>query len=117
MIHNQVLFFNDAFSKRSMDELIPRFPGNLERRCTELDVGGEWVVLPDLYTWLREVVFRCGVASFYGENMLGLNPGLEKVFTEFDEGVPFLATGLPRWMRPRAFRARGECLAAVKRWM
>ncbi|KAF1977367.1 cytochrome P450 [Bimuria novae-zelandiae CBS 107.79] len=116
LIRNQVLFFNDAFSKPSMDELIPRFLRNLEQRCTEVDVDEDWVRIPDLYAFLSEFVLRCGIRSFNGNSMLELNPGLEKDFTDFNNSVAFLATDLPRWMKPSAFESRAKCLAAVKRW-
>jgi hypothetical protein len=116
LIRNQVLFFNDAFSKKSMDELVPRFLHNLEQRHTDFDIGQTWTKLPDLYMFLRKFIFRCGIVSFYGQNMLDLNPEIEKDFTEFDDNVPFLATGLPRFMNSRAFQSRAKCLVAVKRW-
>jgi hypothetical protein len=114
LIRNQVLFFNDAFSKKSMDELVPRFLHNLEQR--HIDVGKTWTDLPDLHIFLRKFIFRCGISSFYGQSMLDLNPDIEKDFTEFDDNVPFLATGLPRFINARAFQSRDRCLEAVKRW-
>jgi hypothetical protein len=114
LIRNQVLFFNDAFSKKSMDELVPRFLHNLEQRHT--DFGETWTNLPDLYIFLRKFIFSCGIISFYGQNMLHLNPDIENDFTSFDDNVPFLATGLPRFMNSTAFQSRARCLAAVKRW-
>lgn len=116
LIRNQVLFFNDAFSKKSMDELIPRFLHNLEQRHADFGIGQTWTELPDLYTFLRRFVFRCNIVSFYGNNMLELNPDIEKDFTEYDDNVPFLATGLPRFMNTKAFQSRARCLDAVKRW-
>ena len=116
LIRNQVLFFNDAFSKKSMDELVPRFLNNLKQRHADFDIDESWTDLPDLYVFLRKFIFRCGIISFYGKNMLDLNPDIENDFTEFDDNVPFLATGLPRFMNPRAFESRAKCLEAVKRW-
>lgn len=101
LIRNQVLFFTDAFSKPSMDELLPRFQSNLEKRCAMLGIGNDWEERSDLYSFLRNVVFPSGVDSFFGENMLGLNPTLEEDFKVFDENVPFLGKGLPSWINPK----------------
>lgn len=116
LIRNQVLFFNDAFSKKSMDEIVSRFLRELKKDDHGMGIGNTWRDVPDLYMFLRKIVFRCAVVSFFGHNMLRLNPDVEKDFTEFDDSVSFLATGLPRFMNPRAFESRARCLAAVKRW-
>lgn len=116
LIRNQVLFFNDAFSKKSMDEIVPRYLNELERKCNVLGIGKSWEHLPDFYMFLRRIIFHCEVVSFFGQNMLLLNPNLEDDFTEYDKNVPFLATGLPGFLKPRAIQSRARCLTAVKRW-
>ena len=116
LIRNQVLFFNDAFSKKSMDEIVPRYLGELNRKCNDIGIGQTWKDIPDFYMFLRQIVFHCEVVSFFGYNMLQLNPNLEEDFTEYDNNISFLATGLPKFLKPRAFESRARCLAAVKRW-
>ena len=63
LMRNQVLFFADAFSKASMDELVPRFLGNLRQHCSELDSGDGWIEWPDLYDSTHDTIFRCAVGS------------------------------------------------------
>jgi cytochrome P450 len=116
LIRNQVIFFNDAFSKKSMDELIPRFMQNLYRQCEGFSIGTEWVELDDLFALVHDLAFPCAVKSFFGDSMFRLNPDLEKDFLTFEDNVPFLASGMPTWWKPQAVQSRSKCLDAVKRW-
>lgn len=116
IIRNQVVFFSDAFSKTSMDEIVPRFVENLQRNCSNLNMGDEWVEMSDLFTFVRDIVFPSGVESFFGKSMLELNPNLQGDFWGFDENIPSLAAGLPAWLTPRATKYQKRCLASMKRW-
>jgi cytochrome P450 len=116
LIRNQVIFFNDAFSKKSMDELIPRFMQNLYSQCEGFSIGTEWVELDDLFGFVYELAFPCAVKSFFGDSMFRLNPDLQKDFLAFEDNVPFLASGMPTWWKPQAVQSRSKCLDAVKRW-
>jgi hypothetical protein len=116
LLRNQVVFFSDAFSRASLDELVPRFVQNLEDWCKESNIASDWVEMPDLFTFVRDVLFVCGVDSFFGKNMLSLSPGLKQDFWEYDGHIPSLATPTPGWMKPAAVKSRDKCLAAVKLW-
>lgn len=116
LLRNQVIFFNDAFSKKSMDEIVPRFLRNLYLRCSDFAIHTEWVEMDDLLSFVYDLAFPCAVKSFFGASMLELNPDLQTQFLAFDENVPFLASGMPTWLKPNAVQARSKCLAAAKRW-
>ncbi|KAF1949004.1 cytochrome P450 [Byssothecium circinans] len=116
IIRNQVLFFNDAFSKKSMDEMIPRFIQNLYQRCESFAIGEQWVEMDDLFEFIHDLTFPVAVVSFFGASMLNMNPNLQRDFRSSEDSVPFLAAGLPSWLNPQAFHARERCLEAVKRW-
>lgn len=74
---------------------MPRFVQAMEDWCQQSTITNKWTELPDLYIWLREVLFQCGVASVFGPHMLRLNPDLSEDFWEYDDNIDFLALGMP----------------------
>tara|TARA_R110002003_G_scaffold155_4_gene13686 strand:- start:2243 stop:2809 length:567 start_codon:yes stop_codon:yes gene_type:complete len=116
LMRNQVVFFADAFSKSSLDEMVPRFVEAVEEWCKTSGIGDQWVEMPDLYLFVRDILFDCGVVSIFGHQMLDLNPGLCKDFWEYDTNIGFLALGMPSWMKPDAAKSRDRMVAAMKRW-
>ncbi|ORY17483.1 hypothetical protein BCR34DRAFT_596952 [Clohesyomyces aquaticus] len=89
----------------------------MEKWCVTHDsIGMDWVEMPDLYTFVQDILFQCGVDAFFGEKLRKLDPDLEKDFWEYDDNISFPATPMPAWMRPNAIKARDRCHAAMKRW-
>jgi hypothetical protein len=82
LIRNQILFFSDAFSRASLEELVPRFVQNMKDWCAESNsgVGSDWVEQADLYEFVRDILFGCNVDSFFGKNMRKFSPNLDKDF-------------------------------------
>lgn len=117
LLRNQILFYNDAFSKASSDELYRRFGEGLESRCNETkDIGYDWIEKPDLYYFLREIMFQANIDAFFGPSMRSLNPEMDKYFGQYEDHAGFLASPKPRWLRPEAERARDRCLAVLMGW-
>ncbi|KAF1941002.1 cytochrome P450 [Clathrospora elynae] len=117
LMRNQIVFFADAFSKTSMDALVPIFILQMEDWCSKSNVISEdWVEMPSLYLFVRDVLFSSSVEALFGPNLLGLNPELAKDFWEYDDSVGFLALGMPNWLKPNAAKARSRVLEALKRW-
>jgi hypothetical protein len=117
VIRARSLYFADLFSRSSMDEFIGRFIQNLEEWCENSStVSSEWVEMPDLFNFIRDVLFNCAVTAFYGKTMLELNPNLQSDFWEYDNHLRFLAAGFPNWMNPAARSSRDRCFDAMKKW-
>ena len=93
-----------------------RFRDNLSRNLAQLEIGDEWMELPDLYDFIRVQLFNASIEAMFGPYMLTLNPTLCKDFWQFDQHLGSLAKGYPRWLNRSAYQAREKCLAAVKRW-
>lgn len=96
-----------------------------EKYCNilERNLGGlqsintdEWTAVPDLYGFLQQHVFRSAVETLMGSKILELNPNLNEDFWTFDRGVLFFLRCLPRWLIPKAYRARDRLLAGIKKW-
>lgn len=52
----------------------------------------------------------------FGSYILSLNPDSFNDFWAFDQSVPTLLKGLPRWLTPTAHRNRDRMLMAIKKW-
>ncbi|PSN68401.1 hypothetical protein BS50DRAFT_573308 [Corynespora cassiicola Philippines] len=66
LIRNQIIFFNNAFSKKNMDEIVPRFLRNLYLRCSGFAIDIEWVEMDDLFAFVHDLASCCAVESFFG---------------------------------------------------
>ena len=94
-----------------------RYTETLTRNLSaETIVGIDWVELPDLWLFVRNLIFPCSTEALYGLSILSLNPTLTEDFWAFHRGIPALLQRLPRWMSPRAYRDRDKMLDAIKRW-
>ncbi|KAE8384176.1 cytochrome P450 [Aspergillus alliaceus] len=79
-------------------------------------IGGEWVQLPDLYSFWKSRIFHAAVKALCGPYLLSLTPSFEEDFWEYVDEMPTLMKSMPRWMVPKAYGARDRVFAAVKTW-
>jgi hypothetical protein len=80
------------------------------------EIRDEWITMPDLYTFLQYEVFNAAVEALCGQYLLTQYPGFVDDFWEFDQSVPTLFKGLPRWLTPRPYKVRQRLLDAIKSW-
>lgn len=83
---------------------------------TDTHIGEDRIELPDLWYFVRALVFPASTETLFGSFILSLNPKLFEDFWAFDRSVPTLIKGLPRWLSARAHRHRDTMLRAIKRW-
>ena len=97
--------------------LAEKFTTNLaEQFAATGGVTTEWSDLQDLFTFVRDELFKATVRAIFGEGLLALNPTFCEDFWVFDKGLASLTKRFPRWMVPSAYAARDKCLAEVKIW-
>jgi hypothetical protein len=77
-------------------------------------LGTEWVELPDLWLFIRTLVFHASTEAICGSFLLSLNPTLTEDFWAFDHNIPTLLKGIPRWLAPGAHKSREKMLIAIK---
>lgn len=82
----------------------------------DASIGFDWIQLPDLYLFIQNLVFRAGSESLCGSSILSLNPTLAEDFWEFEQSIPTLLKGFPRWLCPGAYRRRDKVLNMIKKW-
>jgi hypothetical protein len=79
-------------------------------------LGTEWVELPNLWLFIRTLVFRASTEAICGSFLLSLNPTLTEDFWVFDHNIPTLPKGIPRWLAPGDHKSREKMLIAIKKW-
>ena len=100
---------NNRLGERYMDTLG-------QKVLTNTDIGLEWIELPDLWLFIQTLVFPASTETLCGSFIVSLNPTLTQDFWAFDQSVPMLVKGLPRWSIPSAYKARDKMLSNIKRW-
>lgn len=79
-------------------------------------IGSEWMELPDLWVFIRNLVFVTSTETLCGSFILSLNPTLNEDFWAYDQSVPTLLKGLPRFLAPGAYKRRDKMLNSIKKW-
>ena len=85
-------------------------------RLQSLDIGDEWIAMPDLMGFFNDTFGAALIESICGRDFLDLNPHCSRDFSNYDLAVQKLLKGLPRWIIPQAYRARDKLLSAIKKW-
>ena len=109
-------FITRFLSGPSLKPLAARFSQNLTDRFDRLDIAPEWSAMPDLYAFLQVHLFHASVEAMFGSFMFTVNPDFCEDFWRFENGVPDLAKGYPRWFNRASYTARDKCLASVHKW-
>lgn len=94
-----------------------RYMETLSRNISaDTSIKVDWTELPDLWYFVRILVFPASTETLFGSFFLSLNPTLTEDFWAFDRSVPTLLKGLPYWLNPMAYKSRDNMLRAVKKW-
>jgi len=93
-----------------------RYMSALTARIEEKSFSTEWTELADLSKFFQDVVGSSLIECLYGPTMLRLNPEFMQDLWGFDVSVPWLARGLPYFIKPSAYKPRQRCVDQLKRW-
>jgi hypothetical protein len=120
--HNRLFYImhktsNDNLTGSGLSELATRFTVNLEAEIATLEISyDKWTNIPDFYSLVQQIVFNASTKALFGPYFFNLNPKVTTEFWEFDNHMPNLFKNLPRFLIPKAFRARDKILASIKKW-
>ncbi len=117
IIHKAV---NTGLSGQALDALTARFQECLVKQVkedAERKIRDDWIELPDLNAFVEKHVFEAAVHSMFGTYILSLNPTLADDFWNYNKFIGALFMGLPRWLNPKAYRAREKMVDNVRRWL
>ena len=82
----------------------------------DTSIGLDWVELPDLWSFIQNLVFSSSTEAICGSFLLSLNPTFIKDFLAFDQDIPTFMKGLPRWLVPGAYKRRDKALSSIRTW-
>ena len=94
------------------DRWITAFKVNLQ----SLDVGDEWVEVPDLVNFFKEEFGAAATHAICGPILMRANPKFMRDLDEYDQCMPYLTKGFPRWMIPKSYAVRNKLLGDIKEW-
>ncbi|KUI58464.1 Cholesterol 7-alpha-monooxygenase [Cytospora mali] len=95
-------------TRRYMTVLVARMEGK--------SLSREWTEMADFSKFFQDVVGSSLVECLYGPALLRLNPEFIQDLWGFDNSVPWLARGVPSWIKPSAYKHRQNCVDQLKRW-
>ena len=93
-----------------------RWISGYRNRLDSLNIGSEWVEMPDFMAFFSDTFGSALMESICGPALIDLNPDFARDFSKYDLAIPGFLKGLPRWMIPHAYQARDKLLSSIKKW-
>ncbi|CAD6447907.1 65795566-4059-423b-9ce8-6320b22c028f [Sclerotinia trifoliorum] len=108
--------FHRALSGPGLIPTSRRYVSALTVRLDEKRFSTNWAEMEDFSNFFRDVVSSSLIEFLYGPTMIRLNPEFMKELWGFDASVPWLARGVPSFIKPSAYKPRENCVAQLKLW-
>ncbi|KAJ5759704.1 cytochrome P450 [Penicillium odoratum] len=93
-----------------------RFQIDFAQRVQNLAVGNDWVEWDDFVSFYTQDLTASFLNALCGKYLLQKHPDFLTHLWTFENNIWKFVVGLPRFLFPRIYTARGECLAALKSW-
>lgn len=93
-----------------------RWQAGFIQRLQVLEIGKEWMDMPDLMSFWEETFGVAVIEAYTGPILRSVNPDFMRDLREYDFYVPDLSRGLPRWMTPKAYATRDKLITTVLQW-
>ncbi|KAL5603802.1 hypothetical protein FOVSG1_006552 [Fusarium oxysporum f. sp. vasinfectum] len=101
---------------RNLVFVMERFKNLASELSAASEVGPGWGHIPDLFSFLSNLILRANVEALYGEHLLRVCPTFCQDFWNFYKAFPNISKGLPRWLVPSSYQARDEMHQNFERW-
>ncbi|KAI4859213.1 cytochrome P450 [Hypoxylon rubiginosum] len=107
-----------GLSGPQLEILASRFQISLLEKigASQQDIGNDWVEIPDLCDLVQKYVIESVIYTFFGPYMISLNPHIVQDFLEFNDYIRLLFMSMPRWLIPKAYKARQRMVDNIQRW-
>ena len=79
-----------------------RFQTLLKMQVSNSGVDQTWQEIPDLFSFLRDMLSTAAITTMCGPSLLALSPNLVQDLWEFDRSLPYFFKGYPSWLAPKA---------------
>lgn len=83
-----------------------QYSNMLHAHLDALAVEGEWISLPDLFTFVQHVATKPSIEAMFGTKLLELCPGFIGDLLDFQSHLPTFLRPRPRWLMINACRGR-----------
>jgi hypothetical protein len=101
---------------KSLKSLAGRSTENMMTRLKDTSYNDKGGTHESLYDFIKVHMFHASVTAMFGKQLFEADPDFCHHFREFEEGMPELAKGLPRFIYRKKYRARENCLQTVRKW-
>ena len=105
-----------GFSGTGLAPTFARFVKVLTDRLYAVDVGSEWIELPDLLVFFQDHVSVALIEAIYGPALVAQNPDFVRNLWAFDRVAPSFLKRPPRFLFPKMYQVRDAVLLDIKRW-
>ncbi|KAF4917555.1 25-hydroxycholesterol 7-alpha-hydroxylase [Colletotrichum viniferum] len=116
IIEHQRRDFTSFLNGDSLKAIMKRFENNF---CNELQgqlLDAPTTHIPDLYTFIRDSIFKAEVKALYGEMIFKICPSFCQDFWGFYDAFPVISRQLPRWLFPTKYQKRDKMLQNLHAW-
>ncbi|KAK2729286.1 nacht and ankyrin domain protein [Colletotrichum kahawae] len=116
IIEHQRRDFTSFLNGDSLKVIMKRFEKNF---CHELQgqlVDAQTTHMPDLYTLIRDSIFKAEVEALYGDTIFKICPSFCGDFWDFYDAFPVISRQLPRWLFPTKYQKRDRMLRNLHNW-
>ena len=93
-----------------------KFQAALATQIEASPIADEWIEMEDLFSFVQPLISYATVEAMCGANFLRMFPEFVGDFWNFNRRMPKLLQGWPRWMMPKAWKARDRCVQTMKEW-
>lgn len=108
--------FKAAFTGPALAPTAERFRKNLDAKFRQLGLTHDWVEMPDLFQFFRDIHGAALLEAIFGPSLLAINPTFMEDVWAFDDSVPWLARMTPYFIRPQPYQARQRVRDQLKKW-
>ncbi|KAF4806935.1 Cholesterol 7-alpha-monooxygenase [Colletotrichum siamense] len=116
IIEHQRRDFTSFLNGDSLKAIMKRFENNF---CNELQgqlLDAPTTHISDLYTFIRDSIFKAEVEALYGEMIFKICPSFCQDFWDFYDAFPVISRQLPRWLFPTKYQKRDKMLQNLHAW-
>ncbi|KAL9122095.1 MAG: hypothetical protein Q9187_001355 [Circinaria calcarea] len=86
------------------------------KNLQSLDLGEDWVEMPDLMDFVSEHFGSAVLESMCGPTLRKINPNFMQDLKDYHYGQPKRSKCIPEWMMPQAYAIRRKILSNIKEW-
>ncbi|KAF2627925.1 hypothetical protein BU25DRAFT_448372 [Macroventuria anomochaeta] len=113
LMHTFIVQFMTGKNLKSLARL---FALSMETRLRNASCVDGSEAYESLYDFIKVNIFHSSVTAMFGKQLFDIGPNMCDRFWNFEEGIPEVAKGLPRFIYPKQYKVRDVCLETFWKW-